>query len=110
MTIVDEEIFGPVMSLMSFTDENDVIEQANHTPYGLAAGLFTRDIKRAHHVAKRLQAGVCWVNNYNITPPSMPFGGYKQSGLGRENGFKALAQYTQTKSIYVELEKIDNPY
>lgn len=110
MTIVDEEIFGPVMSLMSFTSEDDVIQHANNTPYGLAAGLFTRDIKRAHLVAKRLQAGVCWVNNYNITPPSMPFGGYKHSGLGRENGFKALSQYTQTKSIYVELEKIDSPY
>lgn len=110
MTIVDEEIFGPVMSLMSFTSEDDVIQYANNTPYGLAAGLFTRDIKRAHLVAKRLQAGVCWVNNYNITPPSMPFGGYKHSGLGRENGFKALSQYTQTKSIYVELEKIDSPY
>jgi betaine-aldehyde dehydrogenase len=106
MTIVKEEIFGPIMSILAFDDENEVITRANQTRYGLAAGIFTENLKRAHRVAKQLQAGVCWVNNYNITPLGMPFGGYKQSGLGRENGKVALSYYSQLKSTYIELNEI----
>jgi len=110
MKSVREEIFGPVMSILSFDDEDEVIQRANNTEYGLAAGLFTQDIKRGHRVAKQLQAGVCWVNNYNVTPVSMPFGGVKQSGFGKENAMEALLSYSQQKSIYVELDGVDHPY
>ncbi len=110
MRIVQEEIFGPVMSVLRFKKEDEVIARANHTHFGLAAGVFTRDVQRAHRVINQLQAGVCWINNYNITPIEMPFGGYKQSGLGRENGISGIEQYTQLKSVYVELGKIESPY
>ena len=110
MSIVRDEIFGPVMAVLSFDDEEEVISRANNTPYGLAAGVFTNNIKRAHRVAKQLQAGVCWINNYNVTPVTMPFGGYKSSGLGRENGITALSHYSQLKSIYVELNQIEHSY
>ena len=110
MSITCEEIFGPVMSVLAFDDESEVISRANNTVYGLSAGLFTNDIKRGHRVAHQLQAGTCWINNYNVTPVGMPFGGYKHSGLGRENGKATLLSYTQQKSIYVELNKIENPY
>ena len=110
MSIVREEIFGPVMSVLTFDEEEEVIVRANDTSYGLAAGLFTENIKRGHRVAKQLQAGVCWVNNYNVTPVGMPFGGSKHSGFGRENGMIALQQYSQQKSIYVELGSIEHPY
>ena len=110
MTIVKEEIFGPIMSVLQFDDEEEVLYRANQTHYGLAAGLFTNDIKRGHRIAKQLQAGVCWINNYNVTPVSMPFGGTKQSGFGRENGMSALLNYSQQKSIYVELGEIEHSY
>lgn len=110
MSIVQDEIFGPVMSVLSFTDEDEVLQQANNTLFGLAAGVFTNDIKRGHRIARKLQAGICWINNYNITPLGMPFGGYKQSGLGRENCIETLSHYTQLKSVYVELNQIDHPY
>jgi betaine-aldehyde dehydrogenase len=108
--IVKEEIFGPVVSVLGFRDEADVIKRANNTNYGLAAGVFTRDLQRGHRVVNQLQAGVCWINNYNITPVQLPFGGYKQSGLGRENGLVALDHYTQLKTVYVEMKGIDSPY
>ncbi len=110
METVREEIFGPVMSVLTFRDEDEVIARANDTPYGLAAGVFTRDLQRAHRVVARLQAGTCWINTYNITPVEMPFGGYKQSGLGRENGLATIEHYTQLKSVYVELGDVDCPY
>jgi betaine-aldehyde dehydrogenase len=110
MAIVREEIFGPVMSVLTFEDEEEVIGRANDTPYGLSAGVFTRDLGRAHRVISRLQAGTCWINNYNITPIEMPFGGYKQSGIGRENGRAAIEHYTQIKSVYVELGDVECPY
>ena len=110
MAIVKEEIFGPVMSVLIFDDEDEVITRANNTSYGLAAGIFTEQLKRAHRVARKLQAGICWINNYNVTPVSMPFGGYKSSGMGRENGLMTLTQYTQQKSIYVELNEIEHSY
>ncbi|RFC68795.1 MULTISPECIES: betaine-aldehyde dehydrogenase [Mesorhizobium] len=102
MRIAREEIFGPVMSVLSFRDEDEAVTRANDTPFGLSAGVFTRDLPRAHRVIGQLQAGTCWINNYNLTPVEMPFGGYKQSGIGRENGMAALAHYSQLKSVYVE--------
>jgi betaine-aldehyde dehydrogenase len=110
MSIVQEEIFGPVMAVLTFRDEDDVIARANDTPYGLAAGVFTRDIQRAHRVVARLEAGTTWINNYNITPVEMPFGGYKQSGIGRENSLVTLNHYTQVKSVYVEMGDVEAPY
>lgn len=108
--IANEEIFGPVMSVLSFTSEEEVIQRANSTVYGLAAGVFSKDIQKAHRVVNRLEAGVCWINNYNITPVEIPFGAYKQSGFGRENGLAAIEAYSQLKTIYVEMNKIDSPY
>jgi betaine-aldehyde dehydrogenase len=110
MSIVREEIFGPVMSVLRFRDEDDVVTRANATRFGLAAGVFTRDLARAHRVAARLEAGVCWINNYNITPVEMPFGGIKESGFGHENGQAAVEHYTQLKSVYVELGDVQCPY
>ena len=110
MEICKEEIFGPVLSILSFDSEEEVIERANNTVYGLSAGVFTNDIKRGHRVIHQLQAGTCWINNYNITPIELPFGGYKQSGLGRENSLAAIQQYTQLKSVYVELGNVESPY
>lgn len=110
MEICKEEIFGPVLSVLSFDAEEEVIERANNTPFGLSAGVFTNDIKRGHRVIHQLQAGTCWINNYNITPIELPFGGYKQSGLGRENSLAAIQYYTQLKTVYVELGNVDSPY
>lgn len=110
MRIAREEIFGPVMSVLDFDDEAEVIRRANDTPFGLAAGVFTRDMARAHRVIAALKAGTTWINTYNLTPVEMPFGGMKQSGLGRENGRAALETYTQVKSVYVELGDVAAPY
>jgi len=110
MEIVREEIFGPVMSVLKFSDEDEVVDRANDSEYGLAAGVFTQDITRAHRVIANLQAGTCWINNYNITPIELPIGGYKQSGIGRENSPAAIEYYTQLKSVYVELGQVDCPY
>jgi len=110
MTIVREEIFGPVMSVLEFEDEQEVIERANATEFGLAAGVFTNDLTRAHRVIARLQAGTCWINQYNVTPIELPFGGVKLSGLGRENGRAAIEHYTQLKSVYVAMGDVDANY
>jgi betaine-aldehyde dehydrogenase len=110
MTIVREEIFGPVMSVLEFEDEQEVIERANATEFGLAAGVFTNDLTRAHRIIARLQAGTCWINQYNVTPIELPFGGVKLSGLGRENGRAAIEHYTQLKSVYVAMGDVDSPY
>jgi betaine-aldehyde dehydrogenase len=110
MRIAGEEIFGPVMCVLTFDDEGEVIARANATQFGLAAGVFTRDIQRAHRVIAELQAGTCWINTYNLTPIAMPFGGYKRSGIGRENGHVALDHYSQWKSVYVEMGDVDAPY
>jgi betaine-aldehyde dehydrogenase len=110
MSIVREEIFGPVMSVLEFEDEQEVIERANATEFGLAAGVFTNDLTRAHRVIARMQAGTCWINQYNVTPIELPFGGVKLSGLGRENGRAAIEHYTQLKSVYVALGDVDAPY
>ncbi len=108
--IVQEEIFGPVMTVLPFSDDDEAIARANATPFGLAAGVITRDLTRAHRTAAALQAGVVWINSYNLTPIEMPFGGTKLSGLGRENGRAAIQHYTQTKSVYVGLSAIEAPY
>jgi betaine-aldehyde dehydrogenase len=110
MAIVREEIFGPVLSLLSFKDEDEVIQRANATPFGLSAGVFTRDLTRGHRVVAKLEAGTCWINTYNVTPIAMPFGGVKQSGIGRENGRAAIEHYTQLKSVYVAMNGVDSPY
>jgi len=110
MVIAREEIFGPVMSVLVFDDEDEVIARANATEYGLAAGVFTRDLTRAHRVVGRLQAGTCWINAYNLTPVEMPFGGVKASGVGRENGHAALEHYTRVKSVYLGMGDVDAPY
>ena len=110
MTIAREEIFGPVLSILPFDDEDEVIARANDTEFGLSAGVFTRDIGRAHRVIEQLEAGTCWINNYNITPVGVPFGGVKRSGMGRENAKAAIEHYTQIKSIYVEMGNVDAPY
>ena len=110
MVIAREEIFGPVMSILRFEGEGEVVARANDTAFGLAAGVFTRDLARAHRVVARLQAGTCWINTYNITPIQVPFGGVKQSGVGRENGLAALEHYTQRKSVYVELGAVPSPF
>src|SRR5690625_1206993 len=110
MAVVREEIFGPVMTVLEFEDEEEVMARANDTPYGLSAGVFTRDLARGHRTIARLQAGTCWINNYNITPIEMPFGGMKLSGIGRENGKAAIEHYSQLKSVYVELGEVESPY
>jgi betaine-aldehyde dehydrogenase len=110
MSIVREEIFGPVMSVLEFDHEDEVIERANATEFGLAAGVFTNDLTRAHRVIARLEAGTCWINQYNVTPVELPFGGVKLSGLGRENGRAALEHYSQLKSVYVAMGDVDAPY
>lgn len=110
MTIVREEIFGPVMSVLSFKTEEEAILRANDTPYGLAAGVFTRDLSRGHRVVAQLEAGTCWINTYNITPIEMPFGGVKKSGVGRENSRAAIDHYTRVKSVYVETGDVEAPY
>jgi betaine-aldehyde dehydrogenase len=110
MGIVREEIFGPVMAVLAFDDEQEVIARANATPYGLAAGVFTRDLTRAHRVIARMQAGTCWINHYNMTPVELPFGGVKMSGLGRENGRAAIEHYSQLKSVYVAMSDVVAPY
>jgi betaine-aldehyde dehydrogenase len=110
MDIVRREIFGPVMSVLEFSDEDEVIARANATEFGLAAGVFTNDVTRAHRVIAQLQAGTCWINHYNVTPIELPFGGVKMSGLGRENGRAAIEHYTQLKSVYVAMSDVESPY
>jgi phenylacetaldehyde dehydrogenase len=103
MSIVREEIFGPVVVAEPFTKVEDLVVRANHTPYGLAAGVWTRDVSKAHRIAAEIKAGTVWVNCYNIFDSALPFGGYKQSGWGREMGHEVLELYTQTKAVVVGL-------
>ena len=103
MRVAQEEIFGPVTSVITFSDETDLIEQANDTIYGLSAGIWTKDITRAHRFAKQVKAGVIWINTFNMFNAAAPFGGVKQSGYGREMGRHAIDLYTQIKSVWVDL-------
>ncbi len=105
MTIAREEIFGPVLATLTFDDVDEAIEQANASEYGLAAAVWTSDVKLAHYVARRLHAGTVWINTYNLYDAAMPFGGYKQSGYGRDLGMHALDNYTQTKAVWVDLRR-----
>ncbi|MBY5931238.1 betaine-aldehyde dehydrogenase [Halomonas sp. DP8Y7-3] len=110
MRIVREEIFGPVMSVLGFDSEEEVLQRANATTYGLAAGVFTESLNRAHRMIHRLEAGICWINTWGESPAEMPVGGYKQSGVGRENGIETLAHYTQTKSVQVEMGPFESVF
>jgi acyl-CoA reductase-like NAD-dependent aldehyde dehydrogenase len=103
MTIAREEIFGPVLATIDFADLDEAIARANNTQYGLAAAVWTRDIKKAHYVARKLQAGTVWINTYNVYDTAAPFGGYKASGFGREMSAHALEHYTQVKCVWVDL-------
>ena len=105
MTIAREEIFGPVLAAIEFGDVDEAIARANDSTYGLAAAVWTRDIKKAHHVARCLQAGTVWINTYNVYDTAAPFGGYKQSGFGREMSVHALEHYTQLKTVWVDLNR-----
>ncbi|PKH01016.1 betaine-aldehyde dehydrogenase [Psychromonas sp. MB-3u-54] len=110
MTLTKEEIFGPVMSVLTFSDEDEVIRRANDTRLGLAAGLFTQDITRAHRVIHQIDAGICWINSFGASPAEMPVGGYKMSGIGRENGSETLKSYTQIKAVYIGMQLLDSPF
>ena len=103
MRISQEEIFGPVLATLRFSDADDAVSVGNSTVYGLAAAVWTRDISKAHKVARALKAGTVWINTYNLYDPALPFGGYKESGFGRDQGRDALEKYTQTKSVWVNL-------
>ena len=106
MRIAREEVFGPVLSLIPFDTEEDAIALANDSEYGLAAGVWTSDLARAHRMARQLSAGTVWINTYRALAPNMPFGGYKASGIGRENGLDAIRDFTQVKSVWVELQPV----
>jgi betaine-aldehyde dehydrogenase len=110
MSIAREEIFGPVMAVLDFEDEADVLARANDTEFGLAAGVFTNDLTRAHRVAAGFAAGTCYINTYNDAPVEAPFGGSKQSGVGRENSKAAIAHYSQLKSVYVRMGDLEAPF
>jgi phenylacetaldehyde dehydrogenase len=103
MKVVREEIFGPVVTAIPFRDPAELVTQANNTEYGLAAGIWTRDIQKAHRLASQLRAGTVWINCYNIFDAALPFGGYKQSGWGREMGHEVLEQYTEVKAVCTAL-------
>ena len=110
MAIAREEIFGPVMAVLDFEDEDDVMARANDTEFGLAAGVFTRDLARAHRVAARFEAGTCFINSYNDAPVEAPFGGSKMSGVGRENSKAAIEHYSQLKSVFVRMDDVEAPF
>ena len=104
MTIAEEEIFGPVLSVLKFSREDEVVTRANSSRYGLAAGVWTNDLRRAHTVAARLQAGTVWVNAYNMLDPTAPFGGVKESGFGRDLGGDAVKAYTNSKTVWIGMD------
>ena len=110
MTIACEEVFGPLMSVLTFDDENEVIKRANATEFGLAAGVFTKDLSRGHRMVDALDAGTCFINSYNDAPVEVPFGGVKMSGVGRENSKAAITHYSQLKSVFVRMDDMESPF
>lgn len=110
MTIAREEIFGPVMCVLDFDNEAEVITRANATEFGLSGGVFTNNMARAHRVVDSLEAGTLWINTYNLCPVEIPFGGAKQSGFGRENSLAAIEHYSELKTVYVSMGKVEAPY
>ncbi|HAR82086.1 MAG TPA: betaine-aldehyde dehydrogenase, partial [Sulfitobacter pontiacus] len=110
MSIAREEIFGPVMSVLDFETEAEVMTRANATEFGLAAGVFTKDLSRAHRVAAGFEAGTCYINTYNDAPVEAPFGGMKNSGVGRENSKAAIDHYSQLKTVYVRMGDMEAPF
>jgi betaine-aldehyde dehydrogenase len=110
MTVAREEVFGPVLSVLAFDDEAEAVSRANDTPFGLSAGVFTRDLTRAHRVIGHLRAGSCWINTYNLAPVEIPFGGSRQSGVGRENSKAAIEHYTELQTIYVGMNPVEAPF
>jgi betaine-aldehyde dehydrogenase len=107
MGFVTDEVFGPLMAVLPFDDEAEVVARANATPYGLSGAVFSRDLARANRVANAIEAGSVWINDYGTLPESVPFGGYKRSGIGRENGYHSIEHYTQVKMIYTNLGEVD---
>ena len=103
MIIAQEEIFGPVLATLSFDDVDEVIKLANSNSYGLAAAVWTRDVKKAHSVSRQLRAGTVWINTYGLMDASLPFGGYKSSGFGRELGVHAIEHYTELKTVWLNM-------
>ena len=110
MTIVREEIFGPVMSILTYESEDEVVRRANATDFGLAAGVVTQDLNRAHRVIHQIEAGICWINTWGESAAEMPVGGYKHSGVGRENGLMTLQNYTQVKSVQLEMTRFQSVF
>ena len=110
MTIALEKIFGPVLSVLAYDDEADVVVRANNTEYGLSARVFTRDITHAHHIIGKLQAGSCFINSYDDDPVEAPFGSMKLSSIERENLKNAIEHYSQLKSVYVRTGDVDAPF
>ena len=110
MTIACEEVFGPLMSVLTFDDEKEVIKRANATEFGLAAGVFTADLSRGHRMVDALDAGTCFINSYNDAPVEVPFGGVKMSGVGRENSKAAITHYSQLKSVFVRMDDMESPF
>jgi aldehyde dehydrogenase (NAD+) len=104
--IIKQEVFGPVLAITRFDTDEEVLEQANDTEFGLAAGVWTNDIRRAHSMARALQAGTVWINTYRALAFNSPFGGYRSSGTGRNNGIESINQYLQTKSVWCELSTV----
>ncbi len=103
MRVVKEEIFGPVLCVLPFDTEEEAIALANDTEYGLAGSVWTQNIQRAHRVSDKLRAGTVWVNSYRAVSPSVPFGGFGASGLGRENGMESILDFMETKAVWIEL-------
>jgi aldehyde dehydrogenase (NAD+) len=109
-TVCRDEVFGPFVTVTTFTDEDEAIRIANDTRYGLGAGLWTRDVMRAHRVAKAIRSGMVWVNCYKRVHPASPFGGVGESGYGREMGFEVMREYTQPKSVWINVDAKIPPF